>query len=479
MAEWTDGAVREALGLAADAERRDVAYTGIATDTRQLPEGSLFVALRGPNHDAHDYLEAAAVRGARGAVVERVPGGAPAGLAYYVVGDTLVALGELARHRRRRLGQRICAVTGTVGKTATKNMAAAVLGTRYRVHATAGNLNNLVGAPLTLLSAPPTAEVVVVEVGTNAPGEIARLAGIVEPDAAVITAVGAGHLEGLGSVAGVLEEKVSLLRALPPGGVAIVAEEPPELVARARELAPRLRVAGWGERADAVLRAESIRLDEEGFASFVWQGRAVRLNYRGRHNVRNALLALGVGVEWGIDAEAAVAALAVVAPEKLRSEVWRIGAITVIADCYNSNPESLAAAVDLLEAMPRRGGRVAVVGSMLELGAESGALHRRAAEQLAASCVDLIVATGEFVEAFRPLAPQLGERLVLAADPLEAYPALAERLRGGETVLLKGSRGVALERLIPLFERDWAGPAGRGTGNRSGAGNAAAPGRGE
>lgn len=456
---WTDAAVRSALELGEGGGVGEAVYRTVSTDTRTIQAGDLFVALKGARFDGHDFLGEAVARGAGGLVVERVPVEVPEGVACYRVPDTLVALGNLARYRRRRLGARVCAVTGTNGKTTTKEMARAVLATRYRVHATTGNLNNLVGAPLTLLAAPEGVEAIVVEVGTNAPGEIARLRDIVEPDAAIVTGVAEGHLEGLGSVAGVLAEKTSLLERLPADGVAIVADEPAELAERARRLARRVRVAGWTERADAPLRAEAVSLDEEGRVRFRWAGREVRLRFRGRPNARNALLALGLGLEWGVDAGAAVAALEALEPPRMRLEFVRYGDLVVICDCYNANPGSLAAAVDLLVSMPRRGGRVAVVGSMRELGAESEALHRKSAAALAAAEIDLIVATGDFVRAFEPLAGRLGERLIRAEDPIEAFGLLAPRLRGDEVVLLKGSRGVQLERLLPLFEEAWRAEA--------------------
>jgi UDP-N-acetylmuramoyl-tripeptide--D-alanyl-D-alanine ligase len=464
VSAWSDAQVREALRLPADGRVQARSYGAIATDTRSLTGGSLFVALQGENFDAHDFLGQAAEKGAAGAVVSRIPPDAPDGLVYYVVGDTLVALGDLARHRRRRLSARVCAITGTNGKTTTKEMTRAVLGARYRVHATTGNLNNLVGTPLTVLTAPDEAEVLVVEVGTNAPGEIARLRDIVEPHAAIVTSVAEGHLEGLGSVAGVLAEKTSLLERL-ADDFAVVADSPPALPLRARELARRVRVAGWGEMADGDLRADDVRLDDEGRVSFRWGARRVALNYRGRHNARNALLALALAQEWGVHADSGIRALEALNPTKLRGEILRYGTLRVIADCYNSNPASLAAAVDLLADMPRGGGRVAIVGTMKELGPESAALHRRAAEEIAARDFDLVVATGDFVDAFAELEPRFGDRLIRAAEPLDAWPELSDRLSGEEVVLLKGSRGVALERLLtPLEEQFAPGAGGSATG---------------
>lgn len=476
---WTDRRVREALGLAApDAGAAEPTYLAVSTDTRTLAPGALFVALAGGRFDGHAFLDEAVARGARGVVVrEGTPAPAAGDVVVYHVPDTLAALGALGRYRRRHLvGARVCAITGTAGKTTTKEMVRAALATRYRVHATTGNLNNLVGTPLTLLAAPDDAGALVIEVGTNAPGEIATLAGIVEPDAAIITAIGEGHLEGLGSVAGVLEEKVSLLRGLRPGGIALVADEPPQLAARAAQLVPELRVAGWSDRAHPDFRATELAVDDEGRPTFRWRGHAVRLRARGRANARNALLALGLATEWGVDPAAAIEAVCAVEPPAMRTELRRIGPIRLLADCYNSNPASLQAAVELLVAMERGAGRVAVVGTMRELGARSDELHERAARSLADAGVDLIVATGEFVRAFEPLAGTLGDRLIRESDPIDAYARLAPRLSGGEVVLLKGSRGVQLERLIPLFERDFGeappAAAGAGNGDRSGAGGA-------
>lgn len=472
---WTDAVVRRALGLpegvgahgepgatgapGATAPNGAVGsalvYTGVATDTRTLEEGSLFVALRGERFDAHDFLGAAAAAGATGAVVERIPEGAPAGLVYYRVADTLAALGSLARHYRRQLRARVVAVVGSNGKTTTKELTRAALGGSYRVHATSGNLNNLIGVPLTLLSAPRDAEALVVEVGTNAPGEVARLGAIVEPDAVMVTSIAEEHLEGLGDLEGVLREETSILSLLPPDGLALVAEEPAALVERAHQLAPRVLVAGLGDAADPTLRGEAVELDDEGRVSFRWAGERVRLEFRGRLSARNALLALGLAREWGVPVDVAVAGLAAAEAPAMRAEVLRYGGLTVIADCYNANPASLEAAVELLASLPRRGGRIAVLGSMRELGPSSAALHSRVAEVVASHDLDLIVATGDFAAAFEPLEAVLGERLLRVEDPLEAYAPLSRRMRGGEVVLLKGSRGVALERLLPLLEKDF------------------------
>lgn len=454
---WTDAEVRSALGLAPE-PGAEATYDRVGTDTRALTQGSLFVALAGERFDAHDFLGQAAAAGATGAVVTRVPDDAPEGLRYYVVENTLHAFGRLARHRRRRLGARVVGVVGSNGKTTTKDLLRAALGARYRVHATQGNFNNQVGLPITLLAAPDDAEVLVLEMGTNEPGEIEILSRIAEPDAAIVTAIAEEHLEKLGDLDGVLREETAVLPALPPEGLGIVAEEPGSLPERAREMLgeARVRVAGFGDAAD--LRPdggrEGVRLLEDGTTRWGWRGRELHLPLRGVHNVRNALLALGLAEAWGVEPDAAVRALEALPPPKLRGEWHRIGGVRVIADCYNSNPYGLEAAVDLLASLPAGGEKIVVVGTMRELGEQAAALHRRSAEALAARLgtgVDRIVATGDFVPAFAGL--DADGRLLTETDPIAAFERVAPSLRGDETILLKASRGETLERWLPLLEQ--------------------------
>jgi UDP-N-acetylmuramoyl-tripeptide--D-alanyl-D-alanine ligase len=452
---WTDAAVTAALGLPANDGGESLVYSHVSTDTRTLRRGSLFVALRGEVHDGHAFLALAEANGATGAVVDAIPADAPQGIRYYVVHDSLHALGQLGRFQRRRLNARVCAVAGSNGKTTTKELLRAVLNAHFHVHATSGNFNNLIGAPLTLLAAPSDIQVIISEIGTNTPGEIAKLAGIVEPDAAVITGISAEHLEGLGDLRGVLREECSVLPWLRAEAVAIVADEPAMLAEHARILFPNVKVAGLSDRADEDLRGSDVELDEEGRVSFRWLGNHVQLKLRGRHNARNALLALGLARAWGIDGIDAIRGLEAMQPPKMRTEFHKFGDLVVIADCYNANPASLDAAVDLLASMPKNGGRIAVLGSMLELGPTSAEIHAEAANDIATKGFDLIIATGAFVDAFKPHAAALGDRLVCEADPLQAWNHIEPALVGNEVVLLKGSRGVALERLLPRFEQKW------------------------
>lgn len=484
---WTRARVAEALGADGPSRRGTGAdgYTAVETDTRTLTDGALFVALRGDRFDGHDFLPEAVARDVGGVVVDRrfwkgrarEEDQGTAGPDIWVVDDTLEAFGLLGRARRRALSARVCAITGTNGKTTTKDMARAVFESRYRVHATAANLNNLVGAPQTLLSAPDDAEILIVEVGTNAPGEIARLGAVTEPEAAIVTTVAEGHLEGLGDVAGVMREKLALVESLRPGGVAWVGEEPPALAEEARARGVEVRVAGWTERADDAVRATEVDVDDEGRSRFLWGDREVRMRYRGRHHVRNALLALGVGIDWGVDPDEAVAALESLEGPKLRTELIRYGDLRVLADCYNANPPSTEAAAALLAELPRGGGRVAVLGSMLELGDAAAELHSRTLRRIAEMDIDLVVATGAFAGALDGHARSAslggqagvhsgGPEVIDLEDPLAAGALLAERLEGDEVVLLKGSRGVALERLLPVLESVGRGESGEENGER-------------
>jgi UDP-N-acetylmuramoyl-tripeptide--D-alanyl-D-alanine ligase len=401
-------------------------------------------------------------------VVDGIPRDAPQDLIYYEVADTLIALGLLGRARRRQLGARVCAVAGSNGKTTTKDMLHAVLSPKYRVHATQGNLNNLIGAPLTLLRAPDDAEVIVAEIGTNSPGELARLAAIVEPDAAVITGISAEHLEGLGDLQGVLREETSVLPWVPLSGAVVVSDDPAMLAERARALHPRVRVAGLSEGADADLRGGDVTLDEEGRVRFRWSDRDVRLELRGRHNARNALVALGIAREWEVSDAEAVTALESLAASRMRVELRRVGGLTVIVTVTTPIPQASMPPPTCWRRCRAHGGRVAVLGSMLEMGSQSADIHREVAADVASRGFDLIVATGEFADAFGPHRAALGPRLVTAGDALDAWEPMAAVLKGDEVILLKGSRGVALERLLPRFEEKWGSlhPHGEALGSR-------------
>jgi UDP-N-acetylmuramoyl-tripeptide--D-alanyl-D-alanine ligase len=442
MMRWAPGFVSQALGLPTDAVR--TGFSQISTDTRTLTPGALFVALRGERFDGHDHLPEARDRGAAAAVVRR---GTPAvpGLDLLPVDDTLAAYGDLARARRREIAGPVVAVSGTNGKTSTKEMLASVLGTRFRVHATRANLNNLVGVPLTILEAPADVEALVVEAGANLPGEIGRYREVIEPSVTVITNVGAGHLEGFGSLEGVLEEKLALTRDVP---LAVVGTEPAELARRARALAERVVTAGL---AAADVTPTSVEIGADGRARVRVDGQEFLVPYPGRHLAANAMLAWATARELGLDPRAVAAALGGFTLPGGRSELVDRGGLTILNDCYNANPQSFASVIATARAM--RAGRrlVFVAGTMRELGPSSGRLHAEVAADLVALEPDLLAAVGDFVPALAPHAARLGDRLVTASDPAALGPMLARRLQGGELVVLKASRGVALERILPFL----------------------------
>ncbi|MDZ7780173.1 MAG: UDP-N-acetylmuramoyl-tripeptide--D-alanyl-D-alanine ligase [Gemmatimonadota bacterium] len=458
---WTDLEVRTALGLRTDLGGHEPTYTEVSTDSRAIGPGALYVALSGDRFDGHDFIADAVAGGARGVIASRmVP--AARDITVYPVNDTLVALGALARHRRALLECPVVAITGSTGKTTTKDFLSAALGTSVRTHATHGNRNNRVGVPLTLLECPDEAEVVVLELGTNEPGEIRTLTEIARPDIAVITNVGESHLDGLGSLEGVMEEKLDLLRGLGPGGRAVVGDEPPELPAAARRIVPEVTVAGMSELADANARPGEIATDAFGRYRFHWRGRPVSVPLAGRHGVSNALLALTVAEFLDVPTDRAVRGLESAETGDLRGQVRPVGDLTVIVDCYNANPQSMRAALGILESYQASSGKVAVLGTMLELGNASERLHAEVLAAAIAREIELIVATGQFAEAARSLQESYGDRVLAAAEWRDAYPELRDRLEGDEVILLKGSRGVALEEMLPMLESDFAGDGDAG-----------------
>lgn len=442
MTRWTGEAVARALDLPAPPP---CAFRAVATDTRALAAGDLFVALEGERFDGHAFLARARAGGAAGAVVRE--GTAPVeGLVLFPVADTRQALGRLAHARRRDVPGPVVAVTGTNGKTSTKELLALALGTRWRVHATRGNLNNEVGVPLTILGAPEATEALVVEAGASEPGEITRLRAVIAPTAAVVTNVSAGHLQGFGGLEGVLAEKVSLLEGVP---LAVVGTEPPELLPRARAVAGQALSAGVG--ADATVRPDAWRLDGAGRVELRFRGVRVALPLAGRHQADNAMLALAVGECLGVDLAAVAAVFATVMLPAGRWEVHVAAGRTVIHDAYNANPASMRAALETVDAA--RGGRplVLLVGTMLELGEASAAEHARVAEAIVRLEPALVAAVGEFGPALARHRARLEDRLVVAPDAAAAGRALAPRLPDDAVVLLKGSRGMRLEGALPFL----------------------------
>jgi UDP-N-acetylmuramoyl-tripeptide--D-alanyl-D-alanine ligase len=439
MSFWTLDRVAEALGGGPGGA---AALTSVSTDTRTIEAGALFVALRGERFDGHRFVREAVAAGAAGLVVDddSVAGTLP--VPVYVVPDTLLALADLARARRRAWDGQVVAIAGSNGKTTTKDITRAALGGRYAVHATTGNLNNRIGVPLTLLALPDEAEVAVVEAGTNVPGEIAILRDICEPNIAVITSIGEEHLEGLGDLEGVLREEIEIARGI---DLLVAPAAHPEVAEAGRPLARRVVVAGLDE---GDLRADSWSVASDGRGTVEVRGVTVEPPVRGAHNLRNTMLALAVALELGVSLEEAAKGIAEMPLPNMRVAWETHGELTLINDAYNANPPSARAALDLLAAVNTGRQRVAVLGSMLELGAETPRLHDEIGRYALASGAQVIAGVGLMAEALGRVAPD-DARVITADDVQDLWPRLSERLERNAVVLLKGSRGARLERLVP------------------------------
>lgn len=436
---WTLQRIAQALGEG-PADARPI--TGITTDTRKVAPGECFVALIGETFDGHDFLEAAVQAGAAAVVVSDVTRAATLGVPVFEVPDTLVALGMLGRYRRQAWQRPVVAVGGSNGKTSTKELLKAVLGSRYTVHATSGNLNNRIGVPLTLLALDAAADVAVIEAGTNIPGEIALLRDIILPDVAVVTTVQEEHLEGLGDLAGVMAEELSLTDEAP---LAVVPASEPDVVAEAERRAERVTAA-------ALPATHGLHPDGRGWIEL--DGVRLESPLRGMHNLRNAALAIAVGKVFGLDAEAMRDGLAAMPMPPMRSSVAPLGEALLLNDAYNANPGSARAALALLADIGAGRQRVAILGTMRELGVHAPQKHREVAEAALAAGHDVICGIGDFAAALEAVAPG-DARVITASDVDDLWPKLQPRLQRTAAILLKASRGVKLERIVPTLTT-WA-----------------------
>jgi len=457
-ASFTDAEILHATGATRSGPGPAAAFPAVCTDSRALVPGCLFVALKGERFDAHEFLPAALAGGAAAVVVEQgrtVPAGATA----YAVADTLAALGALARHHRRRFQLPLGAVGGSNGKTTTKEMVAAILGTRGPAMKTEGNLNNEVGLPLTLFRLAPEHVAGVVELGMNRAGEMTRLTQAAEPDAAVITVVQPEHLEGLGSLEGVAAAEGELFRALPAHATAVVNLDDPHVVAQAVGLQNRLT---FGRAAGADVQLVKVESHgREGLTAHVrarGAGHAVRLHFLGEHNAQNATAAFALGLALGYRPEECRAGLEAARPYARRLNVVDApGGVTVIDDCYNANPASMAAALDVLDELAPGGRAFAVLGDMLELGQTERADHV-ALGKLAGKKADVLAFFGPR-SADGCAADVTGvRRHFTEVEPLVRW--VRALLNPGDVVLVKGSRGMRLERVVAALTGHAAPTAG-------------------
>jgi UDP-N-acetylmuramoyl-tripeptide--D-alanyl-D-alanine ligase len=443
--QWTLDLAATALG---DGPRGSAPLRAVSTDTRSIERGDLFLALRGENFDGHQFLAQAVERGAAALVVDDAGRAAGLGVPVYVVADTLVALGELAALRRSAWGGPVVGVAGSNGKTTTKELIRAALGSMLDVHATSANLNNRIGVPQTLLALRDEASVAVVEVGTNVPGEVAALRDILRPEIAVVTCVEEEHLEGLGSLAAIFREETAIFHG---ATVAIAPASQPEIGAEGSRVARRAVSAGL-DAGD--LRAERWEMSRDGLGRIVVDGVEVMPPLRGVHNLRNTMLALAVARECGVPITSAARGIGEMPLPSMRSSWESLGRATLINDAYNANPGSMRAALDLLSGVGGGRQRVAVLGGMRELGVHASRSHLDVARHALASKLEVIAGLGDMAEALSE-AGVGDERVVAAAGMDELWQALEPRLAADAIILLKASRGVKLERLVPHLTK-WA-----------------------
>jgi len=428
--------------------------TGYSIDSRTVAQGEIFFAVRGERHDGHDFVAVAFERGVVAAVVSlaRAASLPDAALAHplLIAEDPLAAMQALAHHVRRQWGRRVVAITGSAGKTTTKEAVAAALGAKFNVLKSKGNLNNNFGLPLQLLRLMPEHEFAVVEMGMNHSDEIAALARIAAPDWGVITNIGSAHIENFADgQAGIARAKFELIEALPANGVAFLNCDDAYAAQFGRDFSGRVVYFGAGPCADPQVLS-SVE-DSEGLHVSVRareRETSFTLQLIGAHNASNSVAGLAVALEAGVNLDAAIAAIASLAAGDKRGQVIEIAGATILNDSYNSNPEALRSMIRTLAARPATGRRILVAGEMLELGDHGPALHIDCGRAAAEAGLDLVVAVQGNAEHLATAACAGGVPAVFLRDAEAAGQWLIENLRSGDVVLVKGSRGVHLERAI-------------------------------
>jgi len=456
---WTTEEILEATTgklLCGDLRRT---FSKIFIDSRMAAVDGVFVAIIGDIHDGHTFLADVVRQGVRGLVISRkkaehlpLADWKTKAVACIAVEDTTRALGDMAAFNRRRSQASVVGITGSNGKTTTRQMTATVVSQQYNTLATAGNFNNEIGLPLTLLGLEPDHQWAVVELGTNNPGEIARLAAICSPDIGVITNIGPAHLKGLGSIEGVAQEKGSLLKGLRQNGKAILNADDPRVLQLARQT--RNEVVLYGLSADAAVRATDVNEDEDGInfrLNLAAEKILIRLNAPGRFMVTNALAAAAVGNQLGISSSTIKAGLEAFTPVSGRMNILHPrNQIHIIDDTYNANPDSMKAALATLNTM-RAGCRgVFVAGDMLELGEQAPELHKNIGRLAVQSGISRLYTRGDFAESVASGAREEG---LAAADIVtgtrqEIIADLIKWLQPGDWILVKGSRGMAMEKVV-------------------------------
>lgn len=438
--------------------------SGLAIDSRRVEPGAAFVAFSGEVTDGHDHLDAAIENGSRALIVtvgsedlseEIFERAAASETAIVQVEDALRAVQDLARAHRRRLRSTVVAITGSTGKTTTKDLVKAVLAAKYRTLATEGNQNNELGVPLTILAADANTEMLVVEMGMRGAGQIAELCDIAEPDHGLVTNVGTSHIEILGSESAIASAKGELVESLKPEGRAYLNGDDARTAGLSVRSTARVTTYGLGSTSDVY--ATDIDLDEMSRPSFTatlasGESHGIHLTVSGRHNVYNALAALAVGEALDVPIEDMATALSNASMTAMRMEVFRTaGGLTILNDAYNANPTSMRAAIDTLAGMRGEGRRVAVLGDMFELGSFSELAHFRLGGYVADAGIDLLVTVGPLARRIAEGAKASGmaaEAVHPCEDVFDALDLLGEKVGVDDVVLVKASRAMSLERVV-------------------------------
>jgi UDP-N-acetylmuramoyl-tripeptide--D-alanyl-D-alanine ligase len=426
-------------------------FTGISTDTRTVKQGDLFIPLVGENFDGHDFIDKAIQNGAAGIVFSRKEMCIPEHITAIAVTDTLLALQNLARFHRQRFTIPIVAITGSNGKTTTKDMAAAVLSNQFQVLKTNANYNNEIGLPLTLLQLTKQHEVAVVEMGMRGRGQISQLANIALPTIGIITNVGETHLELLGSIENIAAAKAELLDVIPENGLSILNGDNVHVREMSKQAKSRILLFGL-EQGD--IKAENIQMKAQSMnfvCRFANNQFSVEIPTTGRHNVYNGLAAIVLGMELGMTPESICAGLKNFNASPMRLHIEKLGDYLIVNDAYNASPMSMSAAIEtLVEVAQDR--KVAVLGDMLELGSIAVAAHEKIGEQLAKNHVDIVITVGELAANIAKKASLYGiDKVVACSNHEEAQEALHKLLEPGDTILIKGSRGMKMESIIKMF----------------------------
>lgn len=436
----------------------ETSVTGVSTDTRTIQKRDCFFAIAGENFDGHNYVHQALAKGAACAVVERAVEGAGPVLR---VQSTIQALGDLARAYRRMSGFKVVALTGSVGKTTTRQIVHHVLGRHFRVHQAQKSFNNNIGLPLTLLGAEPQTQIVVAELGANHPGEIAPLTRIAQPDVALVTNAHPAHLAGFGDLATIVREKLSIAEGLAKDGTLIINGDIEPLVAACRERGRSFRTFGKSRGVD--YRAENIAC-EALHSTFTIGGTQIRVPLPGPGNVENALAAWAVCAQFGLTLDAFAQALANLPAVAMRAEAMKIGTLTVLNDCYNANPASMKNALAMLHNLrpdgdATRGRRlVFICGEMAELGPQTEALHAELGTTVAEAGVDLLVTVGAPPRTTARVARQTARHNLQTRsfdDTLSTCNHLQEFIQQDDIILVKGSRTARLEQVVNELIKDY------------------------